>query len=149
MKRLYTDYGEENNKNLWLVIGLVRSLNGQDRGLQHLLSSFHLTVPQFGVLEVLYHRGDLKICEIIEKTLSTSGNMTVVIKNLEKESLIVREKSEEDKRASMICLTEKGRMLIEEIFPKHLEMLTKIFSRLDGKEKNELICLIKKMNGIE
>jgi len=44
-------------------------------------------------MEALYHLGDLKICEIIEKTLSTSGNMTVVIRNLEKESYITRYQS--------------------------------------------------------
>lgn len=49
-----------------------------------------LTAAQFGVLEILYHKGNLRIGEILEGTLSTGGNMTVVIENLEKTGFVVR-----------------------------------------------------------
>lgn len=58
-----------------------------------------LTSSQFAVLEALYNKGDLKICEIIEKILTTSGNITVVIKNLEKEEFISKYPDPEDKRS--------------------------------------------------
>jgi MarR family 2-MHQ and catechol resistance regulon transcriptional repressor len=80
MNRNYRDYGEENNRNLRLVIGFSRSIIEFERSTQQMLSQFNITLPQFGVLESLYHLGDMKICEIIKKTLSTSGNMTVLIK---------------------------------------------------------------------
>lgn len=141
-----SDYGEANNQNLRLVIGLSRSCLTLERATHSLLSEYNITLPQFGVMEALYHLGDLKICEIIEKTLSTSGNMTVVIRNLEKEFYISRYQSLEDKRASVISLTSKGARLIEKIFPENLKVMENKFKHLTDAEKIDLVKLLKKMN---
>ena len=143
------DYGIENNKNLRLVIGLTRSNKELIRSFQQQLLRFGITLPQFEVLEALYHLGDLKISEIIEKILSTSGNMTVVIRNLEKESFVIREQTKEDKRVSLISLTEKGRGLVKKVFPEHLEFLSRQFRHLTEEDKDELIRLIRKMNRVD
>ncbi len=148
MKTIY-DYGEENQLNLKLVIGFSRSTLNLHRSTQRLAAEYGLTLPQFGVLEALYHLGSLKICEIIEKTLSTSGNMTVVIRNLELEGLVNRLQDPQDKRVFRIEITEKGRAIIAELFPKHLNEVAAIMERLEPAEKEELVRLIRKMNGIE
>ena len=148
MTRRSRDYGVENNRNLHLVIGFARGNSGLQGSIQRLLVRFDITLPQFSVLEALYHLGNLKICEIVEKTLSTNGNMTVVIRNLEKKSFVLREQSQKDKRVSLISLTEKGRDLIEIVFLEHLEILSKHLRHLSDDEKDELSRLIKKMNGV-
>lgn len=140
------DYGEENSINLKLVIGLSRTQTSFSRVLQNFLGNYRLTIAQFGVLEALYHLGDLKICELIEKTLSTSGNMTVVIRNLEKEGLIKRTVDPNDKRAFFIALTDEGRTLIKPVFEAHLVELESFFSVLDPDEKAMLLGLLKKLN---
>lgn len=142
------DYGEENRRNLRIVIGFARSNTEFQRSIQQILTRYGITLSQFGVMESLYHLGDMKICEIIEKTLSTSGNMTVVIRNLEKDFFVIRKESPRDKRASLICLTEKGRDIIKEIFPENLKNLSKQLSRLTEVDKDDLSRLIKKMNGV-
>lgn len=67
-----------------------------------------LTPSPFGTLEVLYHRGPLSQCEIARKILRTSGNMTMVVDNLEKRGLVRRERNAEDRRLSTVHLTERG-----------------------------------------
>jgi len=146
MKR-HMDYGDDNIKNLKLVIALSRTQTSFGRAVQNFLSNYDLTIAQFGVLEVLYHLGDLKICELIEKTLSTSGNMTVVIRNLEKEGLITRRVNETDRRAFVIGLTDSGRMLIKPVFEQHLFLLEDIFGKLSQDDKDDLLSLLKKLNG--
>jgi len=91
----------------------------------------------------------MKIGDIINKTLSTSGNMTVVIRNLEQEGWITRYIDPADKRAYLIQLTEKGKNFIEMIFPEHLNELEQLLSTLDLAEKEQLMYLFKKMNSIE
>ncbi len=147
MNKKTINYGIENELNLKLTIALARTAGSESRLTQALLRNFDLTLPQFGVMEALYHLGDLKICEIIEKTLSTSGNMTVVIRNLEISGHVTRYTAPEDKRVSRIALTEKGRDLIERIFPEHLNSLQGHFEVLNEEEKNQLIALLKKLNG--
>ena len=86
-------YGKENDLNLKSLVVLSRSFQSVHKREIKTIREGGLTVAQFGVLEILYHKGDLRICDIIEGTLSTGGNMTVVIDNLEKEGLIVDRKS--------------------------------------------------------
>ncbi len=147
MKKIST-YGKENDTNLKLVIALSRTQLSLGRELQSFLTRYKLTVAQFGVLEALYHKGDMKICELIDKTLSTSGNMTVVIKNLEKEDLVSRRCNPEDRRAFLIHLTSKGETLIKEVFNLHLIELNRFFNLVTEEEKQQLHQLLKKVNGL-
>lgn len=148
MKNNPIKYNEIETTNLKLVIGLYRSYTSLNRQTQQTLVKYKLTIAQFGVLEALYHLGDLKINDIIEKTLSTSGNITVVIKNLEKVRLIERYRDPNDSRVCMIRLTSAGEELIHTIFPSHLLQLDKALKSLDFEEKKALIILLKKLNNI-
>ena len=140
-------YGTENDLNLKLMIALSRSMQYLRKGEMENISAAGLTISQFSVLEMLYHKGDLRICEIIEKTLSTGGNMTVVIANLVKEGLVLRRKDPEDGRASLLSLSEKGREKISELFPLHVETLDQLYSSLEMDEKRTLLGLLKKLTG--
>lgn len=107
-----------------------------------------LTTAQFGVLEALYNKGDLRICELIEKILTTSGNITVVIKNLEKDELVKKKPDPEDKRSCIISLTEKGKYVIENILPDHIRNIKSIFEILTEEEKNTLKSILKKFKNL-
>ena len=75
--------------------------------------SADLTPTQFSVLEVLYSKGDMRINNLIESLLATSGNMTVVLRNMERNGWIFKQKCREDKRAFIVGLTQEGRQLIK------------------------------------
>lgn len=107
-----------------------------------------LTPAQFGVLEALYNKGDLRICELIEKILTTSGNITVVIKNLEKDGLVKKIPDPNDKRSCVISLTAKGKQVIESILPGHIENIRNIFDTLTDEEKMTLKTILKKFKNI-
>lgn len=141
-------YGELSDLNLKTLIALSRTTNNVHKREYKTIKEGGLTVSQFSVLEVLYHKGDLKVAEIIDKTLSTGGNMTVVIENLVKDGLVTRYKDPEDKRINFISITKKGKDIIDEIFPKHIENINEIFSSLTIKEKQSLIGLLKKLSGV-
>lgn len=139
-------YTPEEELNLKLVIALLRSRQHQKQRESDLLKPYSLTLPQFGVLEVLYHKGDMRVCDIVEKTLSSNGNMTVVINNLLKEGLITRYRDPEDKRAYIVQLSSEGLKLIREIFPEHLANLNQDFSHMTMDEKHQLLHLLKRLN---
>ncbi|MDC7241379.1 MAG: MarR family transcriptional regulator [Spirochaetales bacterium] len=142
-------YGDESDMNLKLMIALLRSMQHLRKGEMENISAAGLTISQFGVLEMLYHKGDLRICEIIEKTLSTGGNMTVVVANLVKEGLVLRRKDPDDGRASVLSLSEKGREKMAALFPIHVETLDRLYSPLKMEEKEVLLGLLKKLTGRE
>src|SRR3989338_5797386 len=75
-----------------------------------------LTLPQFAILEALYHLGNLNVGQITKLILSTPGNITVVVKNLASKKLIRVAPSEEDRRVKMLEITEEGSDLISPAF---------------------------------
>lgn len=139
---------KRNKLNLSTLVTFTRAENKIHRMEYETIKKNGLTAAQFGVLEALYSKGDLKICEIIEKILTTSGNITVVIKNLEKDGLVKRYSDPEDKRATIIALTDKGREVIENILPEHIMNISKIFNILTDEEKLTLKKILKKFKEI-
>jgi len=105
-----------------------------------------LTVSQFGILEALHHLGPMCQKELAAKILKSAGNMTTVINNLEKEDLVCREVLPLDKRSYTVSLTEKGRKLIESLFPEHAEIIRRRLSVLSEKEQRQLGELLKKLS---
>jgi len=138
-------YGELQDLNLKTLIALSRCTQNVHKREYKTIKEGGLTVSQFAVLEILFHKGDLKVSEIIDKILSTGGNMTVVIDNLVKVNLVKRCVDSKDRRVNLISITAEGRNLISEIFPKHLENINEIFSSLTSEEKENLISLLKKL----
>jgi len=141
-------YGELIDINLKSLIALSRCTHSVHKREYKTIKDGRLTVSQFAVLEVLHHKGDLRVSEIIEKVLSTGGNMTVVIDNLVKDNLVKRCIDPNDKRVNLISITKEGTNLIKEIFPKHLANINEIFSVLTKDEKENLISVLKKLSGV-
>src|SRR4051794_25057177 len=79
------------------------------------LSSYNLTTTQFGVLEALYHLGTLSQVDVAHKVLKSTGNITTVLQNLEKNGLICRARDTNDQRYVQVSITDNGRKLMETI----------------------------------
>lgn len=135
----------EKEINLKLIIVLGRMTKSLSKALTPEINKSGITMTQFGVLEALYHKGALTINEIIDVTLSSSGNMGIVITNLEKAGLVKKTISELDKRSRKISLTDKGEEHIATLFPEHVKDIMKSFQGLDISEKSALIELVKKL----
>ena len=104
-----------------------------------------LTESQFGILEALLHLGPLTQNQLAEKILKSGGNITMVIDNLLKQELIIKEKRAEDRRCFWISLSDKGRKLIEKLFPDHVKILTERLSVLTADEQSQLAMLCRKL----
>lgn len=109
-----------------------------------LVKEYNLTAPQYNVLETLYKKGSMCINDLIERLFSTSGNMTVIIKNLEKLGYITKECNENDRRVCNITLTKEGKDLIDSIYPKRKKQVRDFASTLSDSELNDLMNLLYK-----
>jgi MarR family transcriptional regulator, 2-MHQ and catechol-resistance regulon repressor len=138
-------YGSTGELNLKLIVTLTRCVTAIQRKEVQIWQEAGLTPAQFGILEVIYHKGPMPICELIRKTLSSGGNMTVVIDNLEKQNLVERTPDVRDRRSYIISLTSKGESKINKIFPAHVDNLKEILSGLSREEKKQMIELAKKL----
>ncbi|GAA4705865.1 MarR family winged helix-turn-helix transcriptional regulator [Brevibacillus fulvus] len=103
---------------------------------------------EFAVLELLYHKGPQPLQQIGNSILITSGSVTYVVDKLEKNGMLSRQPYQKDRRVIHADLTEKGRALLDQIFPEHAEAIRHALGGLEEQEKEQLIHLLKKM-GLE
>ncbi|QDR81708.1 MarR family winged helix-turn-helix transcriptional regulator [Sporomusa termitida] len=109
------------------------------------IRQYGLNQTEFAVLELLYHRDSYPLQQIGEKILITSGSITYVINKLEQKGLLARIPCAGDRRVIYATLTEPGRRLITEIFPRHARTLTQAFRGLTPAEMEQVIALLKKL----
>ncbi|QOP40768.1 MarR family winged helix-turn-helix transcriptional regulator [Sulfurimonas marina] len=145
MKLKIKSYGEHQDKVLRTVFQLHRTQNKIASDEAKFFLEHGLTYNQFKVLEVLYHRGDLSIGEITKLTLSTPGNITVVVKNLKRDGWITSIRNEKDKRSTLLSIEQKGRDILEGLFPDHIQNLEKKMSVLSDEELDTLCKLLRKV----
>ncbi len=126
-------------------IKLTRSVNALESRLLNAGTMRHLTASQFGVLETLYHLGDLTQHDLGAKLLKSGGNITLVIDNLEKQGLVERRRCKVDRRLVYVSLTPVGRELIAEVFPQHLASIVQAMSALNVEEQAQLGHLCRKL----
>jgi len=143
--KMATQYGEKADISMKTWMQVFRTYNKIRAKELVYIQSFDLTMHQFQVLEVLYHRGNLNIGSITKLTMSTPGNITVVVKNLKRDGLIVSLQDESDKRASILSITQKGKDIIEKLFPQHAKNFEEYFKVLDKEELETLYTLLKKV----
>lgn len=126
-------------------VKLVRAAESVSARIHRHLADTGLSVSQFGVLEAIYHLGPLSQSEIAKKVLKSTGNITLVIDNLEKRDLVKRERQENDRRYYAVRLTAKGRKLISGIFPRHAAKIMEEMGALSSAEQEALGSLCRKL----
>lgn len=124
---------------------LVRAADSVTGRISRNMSAAGLTISQFGVLEALHHKGPLCQRDIAAKILKSTGNITLVIDNLEKQDLVKRERTSEDRRYLTIRLTEKGESLISDVFARVEAAINSEMSALTAGEQEQLGRLCKKL----
>jgi MarR family transcriptional regulator, 2-MHQ and catechol-resistance regulon repressor len=146
-KKLKTtsQYGKEADLALSMWVKLARASATFGRLTARDIERYGLTQPQFGVLEMLGHLGPLTSGDVGRRLLVTGGSVTVVLDNLEKEGIVERVRSREDRRVITVRLTPKGETRFKEIFPSHARRVTTLASVLTEEEQHQLSTLLKKL----
>lgn len=109
------------------------------------LEDADLTLSQFAVLEALYHVGPQNLGDLARRILTSSGNLTLVVDNLEKRGLAKRRQEGKDKRFIMATITPAGRKLMAKIFPRHSRRILEVMERLSPTEQMQLGHLCRKL----
>jgi MarR family 2-MHQ and catechol resistance regulon transcriptional repressor len=132
-------------EDLKLFIVLSRAFRAINDIANKSIATFKLNPTEFAVLELLFHKGEIPLQQIGSKILIASGSITYVVDKLEKKELLIRKHCAKDRRVIYAVLTEKGRELMRDIFPKHKKVMLEAIAGLDNNEQEELIILLKKL----
>jgi len=83
--------------------------------------SVGLTPSQFDIIATLGNTSGMSFKELGEKTLITKGTLTGVVDRLEAKGLVRRVVQTEDRRSTIVQLTEAGEREFERVFPAHTQ----------------------------
>ncbi|MGM0903559.1 MAG: MarR family winged helix-turn-helix transcriptional regulator [Bacillota bacterium] len=104
-----------------------------------------LSITEFSVLEVLYHKGKQTIQQIGKSILISSGSMTYVIDKLEERGLVSRNACPDDRRAIHVLLTDQGNTVMNEIMPTYHELVSDMFGSLSDDDAETFVQLLRKV----
>lgn len=131
---------------LQLVIALARAYQAIEQGVRPHLAQSGLGMTEFAVLEVLYHKGALPLGGLRDRILVTGASTTYVVKKLEARGLMRRKTGAEDQRVVLGELTPKGRALIDQVFPEHVERLRGVMEGLSVSETRTATRLLRRLS---
>lgn len=111
-------------------------------------AQFKLSDSAVNILLILYfgENKGYKQQELSNLLLVSRANMTKVIDHMEKRGLVVRNASQEDRRARFIKLTAEGKTLANRIIPMQNEECIRASAGLSKHEINTLNKLLSKLS---
>jgi DNA-binding MarR family transcriptional regulator len=99
------------------------------------LAGLEITIEQWSVLYHLWKQDGLSQQELCNRTFRDKPSITRLIDNLEKQKLVKRMPSKEDRRINLVCLTEPAKLLQD----KTIELANQTMDEaLVGVNKNEI-----------
>ena len=104
-----------------------------------------LTGPQLTVVKLLEQVGDLSLSELSDRIRAQNSTVTGIIDRMERENLVVRERSKEDRRVVHIKLTPKGQQLARDIPIEPIEIFKGALETLSAQEMRDLVRILSKV----
>lgn len=94
-----------------LCFAIYSTMLGLNKIYRKLLKGLGLTYPQYLVMLVLWEKGELTVSEIGARVFLDSPTVTPLLKRLEANGLVARQRSGSDERQVIVSLTTAGRRL--------------------------------------
>lgn len=118
----------------------------QDTVLDGIVRSRGISSGKFGVLIILYQKNTaLAPSELAKIAGVTRATISMMLSRMKRDGLVTESAAEADGRQKRIRLTDAGRALMAELFPRHYQRVSQIMGRLTEAEQEELIRLLEKL----
>jgi MarR family 2-MHQ and catechol resistance regulon transcriptional repressor len=135
--------GIQTTDHAWLV--MMKAMRALSRYAAVGIEQTGLGLSDFGVLEVLLHKGPLPVNTIGPIVDLTPGSISIAVDRLVAKGLVSRVESAEDRRVRIVALTPRGRDLIVSAFREHSGQMKKVFCELSPEELRSLEVTLKKV----
>ena len=135
--------GIQEPEHVWLV--MMKAMRALTRYAAAGIEETGLGLSDFGVLEVLLHKGPLPVNTIGPIVDLTPGSISIAVDRLFEKGLVSRVESTEDRRVRIVALTPRGKDLIGAAFRKHAGQMRKVFSELSPEDLRGLETALKKV----
>lgn len=140
---MYTDEIKELNKIWHILIGRFQS-KMEDQKYSHISE---LSTTEISILQLLHDDPNIILKEICTRLNIPKSTLTSAVNRLVKKGYVERVSSSSDKRAFSLHITEEGAAVQKAHLELEYSYLTQMLDRLDGREVETLLRLLKKTIG--
>ena len=134
----------ELSRDAYLAIARVQDrLNGDFQGL---FKTAGLTTTQLNVLRILIGAKQAIPCQLVgERLIQRVPDVTRLLDRMEKEGLVVRSRSEDDRRVVLVSVTPEGRKRSKKLTAPTLALHDEQMKPLSSAELKQLETLLSKL----
>jgi len=112
---------------------------------QETLAPWDITPAQFRALRVLRRHGDLRLSELSDRLQIAARSTTEVIDALESRHLVARRPDPDDRRATLVEVTEHGTGVLEAIRAARGTEAERAFGQLTPADRADLARILRKL----
>src|SRR5689334_4355685 len=141
--QVFMTRSNQETDHVWLV--MMKAMRALTRYATAGIEETGLGLSDFGVLELLLHKGPLPVNTIGPIVDLTPGSISTAVDRLFTKGLVTRVESTEDRRVRMVALTPRGKDLIVSAFRKHSGQMKRVFCELSPEELRSLEVKLKKV----
>ena len=135
--------GIQGTDHVWRV--MMKAMRALTRYAAAGIEETGLGLSDFGVLQLLLHKGPLPVNTIGPIVDLTPGSISIAVDRLFAKGLVSRVESTEDRRVRIVALTPRGKGLIVPAFRKHSGQMRRVFSELSAEELHCLEVALKRV----
>ena len=128
-----------------VLVSLRRIIRATDLHSKKLVKETGLTTPQLVVMTAIKHHGVAVASEIAREVSLSQATVTNILNRLEDHGLILRERSDEDKRCINIGLTTAGEQLLKAAPQPLQKSFIARFSALEAWEQHQLVAALDRL----
>ena len=125
----------------WLRLARVHQK--VERAAMEQLRPSGLTLPQFDILAHVKWAPGVSQQELADARLTTKGNLSQLLDNMEGCGLIDRVR---DGRSKRVFLTSRGTALLESVLPEHEALVAQCFCSLPAAERDTFRSLLRRLD---
>lgn len=130
-----------------ILTGLVALYADNRRVTKLVAQKAKLTGPQLTVVKLLEQVGAMSLSELSDAMRSGNSTLTGIALRLEREGIVRRDRSEEDRRVVHLSLTAKGRRVAAEVPSEPIGIYRRaLSSSLSAEEAKSLLMMLGKVS---
>jgi DNA-binding MarR family transcriptional regulator len=114
---------------------------------QETLAPWDINPSQLRALRVLMRRGGMRLSQLSDHLHIAARSATEVVDALETRALVERRPDPDDRRATLVTLTEHGTSVLDAIRAARGNENERAFSRLSQADRDHLARILRKLRG--
>ena len=128
-----------------VLISIRKIIQSISMNSKSLVKRVGLTGPQLMILQAIVHAGEVSVGEVAKAISLSQGTVTGILERMEKRGLVIRRRSDSDRRRVLVKASAAGKQLLETAPPLMQEAFVERFGSLPDWEQTMILSALQRL----